>query len=449
MKVVHIVGGGLAGCEAAYQCLKRGVTVVLHEMRPTQLTPAHKTGQFAELVCSNSLKSMAEDSAPGLLKSEMEKMGSLILKAALHAKVPAGQALAVDRMMFSSFIENELRSFPNFQLSVGEVQEIPSFERMKEDNSLWIIASGPLTSDRLVNALAPYTGAAKNLYFYDAIAPVLETDSIDLSKAYWANRYEDDGDYLNIPLTKTQYDTFIQDVLTAEKMPLHDFEKPKYFESCLPIEVMAERGPETLRFGPMKPVGIVDPATGQRPYANIQLRKENADGSIVSMVGFQTKMKWPEQKRVFSKIPAFEHLEFLRYGSVHRNTFINSPKVLNADFSFKSNLGLFLAGQISGVEGYTESTAIGLLVGTNVASIVKRDRGIAMPPETSMIGALHHYVTQGSLGDYQPMNTNFGLLPPLLPTGSAKKIPKHEKKGLQVQRALSDFSDYFKSLENF
>ncbi len=448
METVHIVGGGLAGCEAAYQCLRRQIPVVLHEMRPQKSTPAHKTGGLAELVCSNSLKSMASETAPGLLKDEMTAMGSLILQAAAHAKVPAGQALAVDREMFSTFIAERLQQFPGFTREDGEIASLPSFDQMKERHEWWIVASGPLTSNRLVEALAPYTGAQKNLYFYDAIAPVIETDSLNLQNAYWADRYGTEGDYLNIPLNKEQYETFIHDVLTAEKMPLHDFEEPRYFESCLPIEVMAERGPDTLRFGPMKPVGITDPATGMRPYANIQLRKENADGTIVSMVGFQTKMKWPEQKRVFSKIPGMEHAEFLRFGSVHRNTYINSPKVLASDLSFRSHPRLFLAGQITGVEGYTESASMGLFAGTAVASHILRSQPIPPPPATSMIGALHNYVTQGPLGEYQPMNTNFGLLPAVT-SASGKKIPKQEKKNLQVARAQRDFAEYLKYLEGF
>lgn len=437
-KRVHVIGGGLAGSEAAWQCLQAGLPVTMYEMRPKKLTPAHHTGMLAELVCSNSLKSLSLESAPGQLKLEMTAMNSLIIKAGQQAKVPAGQALAVDREQFSAFVTKSLLDSANFDLRHEEVgpEEIEA-----DPEGLWIIATGPLSSEPISQYLTELSGGEDRLYFYDAIAPILETDTIDLSQLFRASRYEEgDGDYWNIPLDKEQYLNFIQAVQEAEKTPLHAFEETKYFESCLPIEVMIERGIDTLRFGPMKPVGLTDPKTGKRPYANIQLRLENKDGTMVSMVGFQTKMKWPEQARVFRSLPGLAEAEFFRYGSVHRNTYVNSPKLLAADFSFRSKPNVFLAGQITGVEGYTESAAIGLLVGRAVAARFQSGN-FQLPPPTSIIGALANYVLYGGLGDFQPMNANFGLLPRLPHKRGMKKA---QRKAMHCERARQDFAEFLK-----
>ena len=441
---IHIVGGGLAGSEAAWQVLSAGFPVTLHEMRPTQMTPAHKTGRLAELVCSNSLKSMSATSAPGLLKAEMVAFGSLVLRAANAAKVPAGQALAVDREIFSKFIEEALAGHANFTRLDHEVVALPTSAEMTARDEIWIVATGPLTSAPLAAELQRLTGDQDRLYFYDAIAPVIAADSIDLQHAFAASRYdresdaESAGDYLNLPLNKAEYEAFIDALAAADYMPLHAFESTKYFESCLPVEVMVERGRETLRFGPMKPVGLINPKTGHRPWANVQLRLENTAGTMYSMVGFQTKMKWPEQQRVFALIPALRNAEFLRFGSVHRNTYLKSPEVLNPDLSVRGAPGLFVAGQITGVEGYTESAAIGLLA---ARAAVAKAQGLSfeMPPRDSMIGALVHYVTHGGLGDFQPMNANLGLLPHL---ERQRGESKADKKGRQCLAAHERFQLY-------
>jgi len=441
---VHVIGGGLAGSEAAWQVAKAGIPVTLHEMRPVKMTPAHQTGLLAELVCSNSLKSMADHSAPGLLKREMLALDSLVIAAALKAKVPAGQALAVNREMFSHQIMESLLATGLVRLASGEVQEIPSEKDLIDSKEAWIIATGPLTADTLAQKILELSGGHKRLHFYDAIAPVIDADSIDMDKGFIADRWQkgdDGGDYLNLPLNEHEYNAFIDAVIAAEKMPLHDFEDVKYFESCLPIEVMIERGRDTLRFGPMKPVGLTDPRTGRWPYANLQLRKENVDATMFSMVGFQTKMKWPEQKRVFSLIPGLKSAEYLRFGSVHRNTYIKSPDALAANLTFKQNARVFLAGQITGVEGYTESAAIGLIAGRNAAALLKGAE-TALPPGDSMLGALHNYVTVGPLGDYAPMNANFGLLPAVAKVrGKGKKDRQEEK----VARAWQSFEQWVKS----
>lgn len=435
--VVHVIGGGLAGSEAAWQLLRQGLTVKLHEMRPVQLTQAHKTGGLAELVCSNSLKSLAVGTAPGLLKHEMRALDSLVLRAADHAQVPAGQALAVDRSIFSETIEQQLRSYPQLEIIVGEVREIPSAAQLQEENEYWVVATGPLTTDPLASSLQKLCGGDNRLYFYDAIAPVISGDSINMDACFLADRYgKGDADYLNLPLDKEQYEAFIDAVIAAEKTALHSFEEVSYFESCLPIEVMIERGRETLRFGPMKPVGLIDPRTGHRPWANVQLRKETVAGTMYSMVGFQTKMKWPAQKQVFSMLPGLAEAEFLRFGSVHRNTYLESPKVLNADLSFRANDRVFLAGQITGVEGYTESAAIGLLAGRLAAAKVL-DQEFPLPPVGTMLGALYGYITKGGLGKYAPMNANLGLLPHI---ERNRRFGKAERKLLQCEEAQAKFS---------
>ena len=439
---IHVIGGGLAGSEAAWQALHNGCKVKLYEMRSLQLTPAHKTPYLAELVCSNSLKSKNPLSAPGLLKHEMRSLDSLILKAADKAEVPAGQALAVDRQILSQHVEESLNQHPDFERIDTIVTEIPSEEELIKSNSYWILATGPLTEHRLAENLAQLCGK-ESLAFYDAIAPVLCADSLDMNTIFRCDRYgtPGEGDYLNIPLNKEQYEEFIQDVLSAEKMPLHDFESVKYFECCLPIEVMAERGPETLRFGPMKPVGLIDPKTNERPWACIQLRQENQHQTMFSMVGFQSKMKWPEQKRIFQKLPGLENIEFLRYGSVHRNTYVEGPEVLNPDLSLKRNSRVLLAGQITGVEGYTESSAIGLLAG-RIAALKANGNNIVVPPSRSMIGALARYITTPHPGHFAPMNANFGLLPPIEKKRGERKA---DKKIRHAKLSQESFENWMKS----
>ena len=456
---VHVVGGGLAGSEAAWQIVRAGIPVILYEMRPVKMTPAHQTGNLAELVCSNSMKSMDKSSAPGLLKAEMTALDSVIIRSAMVARVPAGQALAVDRIVFASAVKDGLLESGMVTIDGHEITTLPTQEEAAARNEYWIVASGPLTSQPLAEALQKLTGSERSLYFYDAIAPVLAAESIDMDHAFRADRYGegDSGDYLNVPLNREEYEAFIDAASAAEKMPLHSFEEPKYFESCLPIEVMIERGRDTLRFGPMKPVGLTNPKTGHRPWAAIQLRQENHEATMYSMVGFQTKMKWPEQKRVFAMIPALRQVEILRYGSIHRNTYLKSPEFLAKDLSFKNAPRIFLAGQITGVEGYTESAAIGLLAGR--ACIAKiRGEDFVMPPRDTMLGALGHYVTQGCLGPYQPMNANFGLLPPpplpaALPPSpegpgaidgpprkKPKKLNKADRKSVMAARAQQSFA---------
>ncbi len=436
---VHVVGGGLAGCEAAWQALRAGHRVRLYEMRPQRMTAAHQSGDLAELVCSNSLKSMLPDSAPGLLKAEMTALDSLIIRCAQAAAVPAGQALAVERTVFSRLIAEALGSHAGFERVNSEVTALPPTADLVSGHEAWIVASGPLTSPSLIEALQALCPDGRRLHFYDAIAPILETDSIDTEIVFRASRYDEgDGDYLNIPLNKEEYEAFIDAVIAAEKMPLHEFEDVKYFEACLPIEVMIERGRETLRFGPMKPMGLTDPRTGRRPWAAVQLRLENREGSMVSMVGFQTKMKWPEQKRVFAMLPGLQEVEFFRFGSVHRNTYLQSPSVLAGDFSFRAAPWIFLAGQVTGVEGYTESAAIGLLAGRMASA--KLDRRVwTLPPKGTILGALGSYVTEGCLGEFQPMNANLGLLPPL---PKRRGQSKAERKAAQAAEARQRFAAY-------
>jgi methylenetetrahydrofolate--tRNA-(uracil-5-)-methyltransferase len=459
-KTIHIVGGGLAGCEAAWQVLQAGFKVVLHEMRPTKMTAAHQTGDLAELVCSNSLKSLSPASAPGRLKAEMAAFGSLIIRAAEKAKVPAGQALAVDRGVFSGFISTALSSHPAFSRESCEVVKIPSSAELAQSGECWIIATGPLTTPAMTTQLEALSDGSRRLFFYDAVAPIIDTDSIDMDIAFKASRYgknaaasaaakgegastvEEDGDYLNLPLSREEYEAFIDALIKAEYMPLHDFEDTKYFESCLPIEVMVERGRETLRFGPMKPVGLTDPRTGRWPWACVQLRRENVEGTMFSMVGFQTKMKWPEQKRVFSMIPGLAKADFLRFGSVHRNTYLKSPDVLNSDLSFKKSPQVFLAGQLTGVEGYTESASMGLLAGRCAVAKLSKTT-FAMPPPSTVIGALANYVTRGGLGEFQPMNANLGLLPAVQ---RARGESKADKKARQCEAAKLAFASYVDTL---
>ncbi|MRR16421.1 MAG: methylenetetrahydrofolate--tRNA-(uracil(54)-C(5))-methyltransferase (FADH(2)-oxidizing) TrmFO [Deltaproteobacteria bacterium] len=431
---VKIIGGGLAGCEAAWQLLKRGHAVHLYEMKPQKFSPAHKLELLAELVCSNSLKSNDPESAPGLLKNEMRRLDSLIISAADQTSVPAGNALAVDRRKFADKIQASLLSRPNFTLIRREVTEIPP-------DALTIVATGPLTSEALSNAIRTLLGG-EYLYFYDAIAPIVEADSINPDKVYWASRYDKGTpDYLNCPLSEDEYKCFRQELLTGEKVALKAFEDVKHFEGCLPIEVLAARGEDTLAFGPMKPVGLIDPRTGVMPYAVVQLRRENASGSLFNLVGFQTKLTWPEQERIFRMIPGLENAQFARMGSIHRNTFINSPSLLLPSLQLKTRPHIFFAGQITGVEGYVESTAMGLVAGLNAAFILE-GKDLPPPPAGTAIGALLRYISAGENADnFQPMNINFGILEHL----PVKRIKKKEKHRLYVERALHIFNAWLQS----
>jgi methylenetetrahydrofolate--tRNA-(uracil-5-)-methyltransferase len=433
-KSVMIIGGGLAGCEASWQLLRRGHAVHLYEMKPQKFSPAHKMEHLAELVCSNSFKSNNPDSAPGLLKEEMRRLNSLILSVADQTAVAAGSALAVDRTEFARNMETKLKEQKNFTLSRVEITEIPS-------DALTIIATGPLTSDLLAQSINQMLGGTY-LYFYDAIAPIVEADSINMDKVYWASRYDKGTpDYLNCPLSEEEYKRFRQELLTGEKVAAKSFEEVRHFEGCLPIEVLAMRGEDTLAFGPMKPVGLISPKTGAMPYAVVQLRRENISGSLFNLVGFQTKLTWPEQKRIFRLIPGLEKAEFARMGSIHRNTYIDSPSLLQTSLQLKTNPSVLFAGQITGVEGYMESTAMGLLAGLNAASILE-GKQLHPPPPACAIGALLHYITSPeSAANFQPMNINFGILEPL----PVKKMKKKEKHILYMKRALQALSEWMNS----
>ena len=434
---VTIIGGGLAGSEAAWQLAQRGLSVRLYEMRPKKVTPAHKTGLFAELVCSNSLRSKEITNAVGLLKEEMKILGSLIMEAAVASEVPAGKALAVDRERFAAYVTERLEGCPNIEIFREEVTRIP-------EEGIVIVASGPLTSEALAEDLKRYTGE-DYFHFYDAIAPIVYADSINWEKVFKADRYGgEDGAYVNCPMTEEEYYRFVEALLSAEKVPFKEFEKPRYFEGCLPIEVMAERGKDTLRYGPLKPVGLIDPRTGKEPFAVVQLRPENREGTLYNLVGFQTKLKYPEQERVFRMIPGLEHAEFARFGSVHRNSFVCAPKVLEKTLQLKKEPRIFLAGQITGVEGYVESTAMGLLAGLN-AGRLPRGTELLVPPRTTAHGALVHYITEADPKHFQPMNINWGLFPPLeMPARKRKRLPKRERYRLTAERALRDLTAWIK-----
>lgn len=427
LKPIIIIGGGLAGCEAAWQLLKRGIPVTLYEMKPESFSPAHRSPLLAELVCSNSLRSNERGSAVGLLKEEMRLLNSLIIEAADASAVPAGKALAVDRTLFSVYVEKKLLAFKEFNLIRSEISDIP-------EHALAIIATGPLTSDALSANISVLTGD-EHLFFYDAISPIIYAESIDFSKVFRASRYDaGDGDYLNCPMTKNEYELFWNEVINGETLSPKDFEDTKCFEGCLPIEVLAGRGIQTLRFGPMKPVGLIDPRTDRQPYAVVQLRSENKDFSLFNMVGLQTKLKWPEQKRIFSTIPGLEKAEFARYGSIHRNTFINSPALLKNTLQLNSDDSIFFAGQITGVEGYVESTAMGLIAGVNAYSCLT-GKEIVPPPGTTALGSLLDYITKGSHRDFQPMNVNFGLFQSL-----EKRVPKKVRGRCYAERSLIDLT---------
>ena len=421
-----VLGGGLAGCEAAWQAAERGVQVALYEMRPQRPTAAHKTDQLAELVCSNSLGSSEITNAAGILKEEMRRLGSLVVRVADTCTVPAGAALAVDRAEFAARITKEISTHPNITVIREEVTTIPGQGPV-------IIATGPLTSDALAESLKTLT-RAERLYFFDAISPIVDGETVDRSIAFGASRYNKGGaDYLNCPMSRAEYDAFYDALVAAEKVPVREFEKTPYFEGCMPIEVQADRGRQTLLFGPMKPVGLVDPRTGARPHAVVQLRPEDVHGQAYNMVGFQTKLKWPEQKRVFRMIPGLERAEFLRLGSLHRNTFINAPLLVRETLQFRQESRIFFAGQIVGVEGYTESAGMGLLAGMNAARLIQH-QPLLIPPPTTTLGTLITYLTKSDPRTFQPMNVNLGLFPPL-PTRIVQREVRRQK---IVDRALND-----------
>lgn len=434
MKKVIVVGAGLAGSEAAWQAARRGAEVTLFEMRPGRTSPAHKTDDFAELVCSNSLRGAGLENAVGVLKEEMRRMDSLIIRAADATAVPAGGALAVDRRGFSRYITEQITAHPNISIRREEIKTVP-----RDEDAVVIIASGPLTSGALADEIHALLGDDA-LYFYDAAAPLVDAASIDMTQAYRASRYgKGEPSYLNCPMNDREYEAFWQALTAAEKADVHDFEKEIFFEGCMPVEVMASRGKDTLLFGPLKPMGLEHPETGERPYAVVQLRQDNAEGTIYNIVGFQTRLKWAEQRRVFRMIPGLSHAEFLRYGVMHRNTFINAPRHLRPTFQLRSEDTLFFAGQMTGVEGYVESAASGLTAGINAARIAA-DRTPVVFPQTTCHGALAHYITTCDPAHFQPMNINFGLLPPLedLP----RRTRKPEKKLLTARRALAALDDF-------
>jgi methylenetetrahydrofolate--tRNA-(uracil-5-)-methyltransferase len=421
-----VIGGGLAGSEAAWQAASRGIRVCLYEMRPQVFTPAHKTDQLAELVCTNSLGSNDPVNASGILKEEMRRLQSLLVGVADGVRVPAGSALAVEREGFSDRITKEITNHPNIEVVRAEVTEIPT-------DKVTIIATGPLTSDKLATSLRRLT-RSDHLCFYDSIAPIIDGDSIQEDKVFRASRYDKGtADYLNCPMTEDEYDRFYHALLTAQKVPLKPFEKIPYFEGCIPIEVMAERGRKTMVFGPMKPVGLMDPNTNRRPYAVVQLRQEDLYGQAYNMVGFQTKLTWPEQRRVFRMIPGLGNAEFLRYGSIHRNTFINAPFVMLETLQVRRRTNVFVAGQLVGVEGYMESAAMGLLAGMNAARLIHGET-LLIPPVTTAHGALIRHICRSDPRHFQPMNINFGLFPPT----QEKILDKQVKRKEIARRALED-----------
>lgn len=423
MKKFTVIGAGLAGCESAWQIAEAGYEVTLLEMKPEKFSPAHKNKNFAELVCSNSLKASRIDSAAGLLKEEMARLGSLTVPVARNCAVPAGGALAVDRNEFSQTVTDMINSHPNITVKNKLVEEISL-----DDDEILIIATGPLTEGKLSEAIQNLCG--DYLSFYDAAAPIVMADSVDMQKAFGASRYDrgGDDDYINCPFNKAEYEAFIEELINAEGAVVHDFD---VYEGCMPIEKLAKRGLDAPRFGPMKPVGLVDPNTGHRPWACVQLRRENSKGTMFNLVGFQTNLKFGEQKRVFSMIPGLENAEFVRYGVMHRNSFLNSPKLLNSDFSLRSNPNIFFAGQITGVEGYMESAASGIMAGINAVRRAEGEEPLVLS-EYNMIGALSQYISDESVTNFQPMGANFGVLPPIEP----KIRDKRERYMALANRAL-------------
>jgi len=425
---VNVIGAGLAGSEAAWQLARRGIPARLFEMRPARLTEAHQTGLFGELVCSNSLRNASLETAVGLLKEEMRRLGSLVLDAASRAQVPAGAALAVDRYRFASMLTSTLQSHPLIEVIRAEATALPAGPS--------IVATGPLTSAALGVELNRLFGP-RHLYFYDAIAPIVTAESIDMEVAFKASRWGKGGDdYINCPMDQAQYDSFVSAVLAADKLALHPFERPIYFEGCMPIEELARRGHQTLAFGPMKPVGLADPRTAQRPFAVVQLRQDDSEARLFNMVGFQTKMTYPEQRRVLRMIPGLAKAEFVRLGSLHRNTFIDSPRLLLPTLQLRARNDIFLAGQMIGVEGYVESAAMGLLAAINVARIVTGGEPVVPPRETA-IGSLIAYITDSARRDFQPMNANYGLMPDL-----TTRVPRRQKKTAMGLRALAAIDEW-------
>lgn len=427
MNKAAVIGGGFAGVECAAQLAKRGISVDLFEMKPVRFSPAHKSDKLCELVCSNSFKAMRTESASGLLKAEMKLLGSVCVECAEKSAVPAGGALAVDRDVFASLVTEVTENNPLINVIREEITEIP------EGYDAVVIAAGPLVSDALAESIKKLTGNAF-LSFFDAAAPVIEADSVDMDSAFYQSRYDRGGedDYINCPMNKEEYEAFYEALVNAEIAELHEFDKKRVYEGCMPVEIMAKRGADTIRFGPLKPVGLRDPKTGHRPWAVLQLRKENKEGTMYNLVGFQTNLKFPEQKRVFSMIPALKEAEFVRYGVMHRNTFIDSPRLLNGDFSMKEHPHIFFAGQITGVEGYMESAAAGIMAGINAARRILGKETIILPPE-NMIGALSRYISDEFIKNFQPMGASFGLLPAL----PEKIRDKKERYGALADRSLT------------
>jgi methylenetetrahydrofolate--tRNA-(uracil-5-)-methyltransferase len=428
--IVTIIGGGLAGSEAAWQAARRGVKVRLYEMKPHKYSPAHASPLLGELVCSNSLRSFALENAVGLLKEEMRRLGSLVMAAAEATRVPAGRSLAVDRELFAGYLTQALEEEPLVEIIREEVAKV-------NPDQITVVATGPLTSEVMAQTLGKLTGQ-EHLHFYDAMAPIVFADSLDESVIFRASRYGAGEDYLNCPFTEEEYAAFYDALMKAEHMPLKSFEEPRYFEGCLPLEVMAARGYQTLTFGPLKPVGLIDPRTGKQPFAVAQLRAENREGTLFNLVGFQTKLTYPEQKRVFRLIPGLARAEFARLGSIHRNTFIRSPGLLSPHLNFFSYPNIFVAGQLSGVEGYVESSAMGLLAGVNAARRAQ-GRPLLTPPPATAHGALIGHLTNTATKDFQPMNVNFGLFPPL-----AGRIPKKLRGAAYAERALQALEDWMR-----
>lgn len=429
MKTVTVLGAGLAGSECAWQLAKRGINVKLIEMKPVKMTPAHTSPNFAELVCSNSLRSDELTNAVGLLKAEMRAMGSLIMESADANKVAAGGALAVDREGFSKYITDKLKSLPNVEVVSAEAMEIPEGEV--------VIATGPLSSDAIAEKIAALCPDS-DLHFYDAVAPIVTLESVDMDSAFFASRYDKGtADYVNCPMDKDEYLAFVEELTHAKEAEVHGFDDGGVFEGCMPVEVMARRGVDTLRYGPLKPVGLIDPRTGRENYAVVQLRRDNADGTIYNIVGFQTHLTWGEQKRVFSMIPALKNAEFVRYGVMHRNTYLNSPKLLDRYYRLRTDGRISFAGQMTGVEGYVESAASGMLVGIETAARVLGMEPVDFPQETA-IGALSLYVSGGSVGDFQPMNVNFGIISPLgyRVKGKRNKNAEISKRSLEIIESL-------------
>lgn len=435
MQTINVIGGGLAGCEAAYRVAREGIKVKLWEMRPGRNTPVHRTGNLAELVCSNSLKSELENTAQGLLKREMRILDSLLLTCAEEARVPAGSALAVDREVFSNLVEARISAHPGIEVIRKEVAEIPG-------DGICIIATGPLTSEALTASLIKLTGEA-NLFFYDAVAPSVTAESLNMEKVYRASRYgKGTDDYLNCPLNQDEYELFYDSLIKADIKEAHYIDRKEYFDSCMPVEEIASRGKDTLRYGPMRPVGLDDPRSGRRPYAVVQLRQEDLAGTIYGLVGFQTRLRWGEQNQVFRLIPGLEQADFVRYGVMHRNTYVNSPRLLKAGLQLRKEPRVFLAGQITGIEGYMESAATGIIAGINAARTARGDQ-VLVPDQTTMLGALLNFITTSDSEHFQPINANFGLLPPL--SGVIKD--KQKRYTEYSRRALTEMQEFSELLQ--